>query len=58
MDFPSKVQGQLASPKERLQPRGFIKKRVVVLDHKKNCPEVYTLADAMVLIDGNTLLGK
>ena len=25
----------------------------MVLDHKENCPEVYTLADAMVLIDGN-----
>ena len=25
----------------------------MVLDHKDNCPEVYPLADAMVLIDGN-----
>lgn len=47
MDFHLKVQGQLVYPRVH-------QKRVVVLDHKdQNCPEVYTLADAMVLIDGN-----
>ena len=40
------TKGKVASPRVH-------QKRVVVLDHKENCPEVYALADAMVLIDGN-----
>ena len=40
------TKGKVAAPRVH-------QKRVVVLDHKENCPEVYALADAMVLIDGN-----
>ena len=41
-----KPKGKAATPRVH-------QKRVVVLDHQENSPEVYSLAEAMVLVDGN-----
>lgn len=51
--FPFKSSRATGLTKRKVAAPRVHQKRVVVLDHKEDCPEVYSLADAMVLIDGN-----